>query len=427
MATAIAMPRLGMTMQEGTVVEWPLPPGARVEKGQTVLVIESEKAEAEVEATASGYFRHSYVEPGETVPCGALLGAITDTPDEPFDAEAFHREHDRPEPVASTPAAAPRAAAAPDAPRRAGAAPVAPAARALAKKLGVDATQVPGSGPGGRILKQDVEAWAERRRQLVPVADGVSLEIPSQGDGDLVLLLPGFGTDVAAFARQIPPLAEHLRVLGVNPRGVGLSDAPAQDCYDVATAAADAAASAGAPAHVVGASLGAAVAIELALAQPERVRSLTLITPFVEAGPRLLAVIDAWCRLAAEAKPETLARALLPWLFSGAFLADERARERTVRGLAQIAARVPAATLERSAAGLRAWSGTRGDALGRIDVPTLVVVAAADLLTPGGKAIAKAIPGAQTVVVSDAGHAVALEAPEAVNEAIASHLMRADR
>jgi pimeloyl-ACP methyl ester carboxylesterase len=304
---------------------------------------------------------------------------------------------------------------------------VAPAARALAKKLGVDATQIPGSGPGGRILKQDVEAWAERRRQLVPVADGVSLEIPSQGDGDLVLLLPGFGTDVAAFARQIPPLAEHLRVLGVNPRGVGLSDAPAQDCYDVATAAADAAASAGAPAHVVGASLGAAVAIELALAQPERVRSLTLITPFVEAGPRLLAVIDAWCRLAAEAKPETLARALLPWLFSGAFLADERARERTVRGLAQIAARVPAATLERSAAGLRAWSGTRGDALGRIDVPTLVVVAAADLLTPGGKAIAKAIPGAQTVVVSDAGHAVALEAPEAVNEAIASHLMRADR
>ncbi|UCE87438.1 MAG: alpha/beta fold hydrolase, partial [Deltaproteobacteria bacterium] len=277
------------------------------------------------------------------------------------------------------------------------------------------------------VVRQDVEAFAERRRALVAVAEGVSLEVPAEGDGEPLLLLPGFGTDVSAFARQVPPLAERLRVLGVNPRGVGLSDAPVQEVYEVATAAADAAAVADAPAHVVGASLGAAVAIELALAHPARVRSLVLITPFAVAGPRLLAVIDAWCGLAAEARPETLARTLLPWLFSEAFLADARARERTARGLAQIAARVPAPTLERSAAGLRAWSGTRGDALGRIEVPTLVVAAAGDLLTPGAEAIAAAIPGAQTLVVPDAGHAVALEAPDAVNAAIASHLARAKR
>jgi 3-oxoadipate enol-lactonase len=427
MATAIVMPRLGMTMQEGKVVAWPLALGARVEKSEVVLVIESEKAEVEVEATAAGFFRHIYVEVDTVVPCLTLLGALTDTPDEPFDADAFAREHGgsgapgRPAPAAPPPAAT--AAAAPARARER--APVAPAARALARKLGVDPALVPGSGPGGRVTKADVEAWAAARESLAPVAPGVSLEVPAQGQGDPVLLLPGFGADVSVFARQVPELARAHRVLGVNPRGVGLSDAPEQERYDVAQMASDAAAVSDAPVHVVGASLGAAVALELALARPERVRSLVLVTPFVEAGPRLLAVIDGWCRLAAEVAPATLARALLPWFFSSAFLADERSRERTLRGLAEMSARVPASTLARSAAGLRAWSGTRGDALPAIAAPTLVVAAGGDLLTADAEAVAAAIPGARCVVVPGSGHAVALEAPESVNRAILDHLAAA--
>jgi pyruvate dehydrogenase E2 component (dihydrolipoamide acetyltransferase) len=98
-ATVIAMPRLGMTMEEGTVVEWPLAIGAPVSKGQSVLVIETEKTEAEIEATANGFFRHIYVEPGETVACGTLCGAISDTVDEAFDADAFAAAHASAEPV----------------------------------------------------------------------------------------------------------------------------------------------------------------------------------------------------------------------------------------------------------------------------------------------------------------------------------------
>ena len=425
MATAIAMPRLGMTMEEGKVVAWPLDLGTRVEKGEVVVVIESEKAEVDVEATAAGFFRHIYVEVDEVVPCATLLGALTDTPDEPFDAGAFAREHGGPAeaPRRPAPAIAPVAAAPAAEPARAGGrVPVSPAARALARKLGVDPALVTGSGPGGRVTKADIEAWAAAREALAPVAEGVSLEVRAQGEGDPVLLLPGFGADVSVFARQVPELALTHRVLGVNPRGVGLSDAPEQERYDVAQAASDAAAVSEVPAHVVGASLGAAVAIELALTHPERVRSLTLVTPFVEAGPRLLAVTDGWCHLAAEVAPATLARALLPWFFSSAFLADERARERTLRGLAETAARVPAATLARSAAGLRAWSGTRGERLSEIAAPTLVVAGGGDLLTGGGEAIAAAIPGARCVVVAEAGHAVALEAPEPVNRAIRDHL-----
>ena len=424
MATAIAMPRLGMTMEEGRVVAWPLDLGQPVEKGDIVLIIESEKAEIEVEATAAGFFRHIYVDVDEVVPCATLLGAITDTPDEPFDAVAFARDFGGPpKPVPPKEPSMPRPepAAAPTRTPR-GRKPVVPAARALARKLGIDASRLAGSGSGGRVTVADVEAYAAARAALAPASGGVRLEAPAVGSGEPVLLLPGFGTDLSVFARQVPELARAYHVIGVNPRGVGLSEAPEQERYDVPTAAADAAAIASASAHVIGASLGAAVAIELAIAHPERVRSLTLVTPFVEATPRLLAVIEGWCRLAAEVDPGTLAAALLPWFFSSSYLSDPTARTRTLRGLGDTLARVPAATLERSAAGLRAWSGTRGAELARISVPVLVIAAGADLLTPDGEAIAAGIPGAQFSLVPEAGHAVAMEEPGLVTSAIADHL-----
>jgi pyruvate dehydrogenase E2 component (dihydrolipoamide acetyltransferase) len=426
MAVAIRMPKLGMTMEEGSVVAWPLALGARVEKGQLVLVIESEKTEAEIEATASGFLRHVYVPAGDVVPCGTLLAALTESADEAFDAAAFAAAEAplAPKPKPSPPAPAVSAAPAARAAERKA---IAPAARALAKKLGLDAEAMPGSGPGGRVTKEDVEAFAAARARLVTVANGVALEVLREGQGTPVLLIPGFGSDVSSFALQTPRLVERFRVLALNPRGVGGSDAPADARYEVGQLASDAAAvlaAAGgdAPAHVVGASLGAAVAIELALAHPERVRSLTLITPFTTATPRLLAVIDAWRRIGAEASPAAVARCLAPLLFSDALLADESARERTLRGLAAACARIPAPTLERMAAGLAAWSGTRAKDVARIRVPTLVLAAGADLLTPDAEAVARAIPGAKLHVIVGAGHALSIEAAQPVTDALLAHI-----
>ncbi len=276
------------------------------------------------------------------------------------------------------------------------------------------------------MTKEDVEAFAAARARLVPVAEGVALEVLREGQGAPVLLLPGFGSDVSSFALQTRRLVEHFRVLAMNPRGVGASDAPADGRYDVGQLASDAAAvlatASDAPAHVVGTSLGAAVALELALAHPEQVRSLTLITPFTSATPRLLAAIDAWRRIGAEASPATLARCLAPLLFSDALLADESARERTLRGLAAACARSPAPTLERTAAGLAAWSGTRTKDLARIRVPTLVLGAGADLLTPDAEAVARAIPGARLRVIAGAGHALSIEAAQPLTDALLAHL-----
>jgi pyruvate dehydrogenase E2 component (dihydrolipoamide acetyltransferase) len=345
------MPKLGMTMEEGTVVEWRIAVGERIEKGELLLIIESEKNEAEIEATASGFLRHTFVPEGDVAPCGALLAALTETADEPFDADAFAAADAPPAPRAEPTAAAPARVAEPAAARRA----VAPAARALARKLGLDLDRVGGSGPGGRVTKQDVEAFAAARERLVPVAKGAAVEVLREGQGEPVLLLPGFGTDASSFAALIPGLAQRHEVFALNPRGVGASD-PSEGGHDVAGMAADAAAvirhvAGERPVHVVGASLGAATALELALTRPEQVASLTLITPFAVATPRLLAVLDAWCAVAAEASPIVLARFLAPLLFSDALLADERRRERTVRGMAAALLRVPHATLVQAAAG----------------------------------------------------------------------------
>jgi 3-oxoadipate enol-lactonase len=298
---------------------------------------------------------------------------------------------------------------------------ITPAARGLAQRMGIDVATLQGSGPGGRVLREDVEAAAERRKGLLEVAKGVALEVRVQGDGEPLVLLPGFGCDVSIFAQQTAMLLERHRVLAVNPRGIGLSDAPEASAYEVTTLASDAAALIEAPTHVVGASHGAAVALELALRWPEKVRSLVLITPFLEVTPRLLAVLDAWCRVA-SAGGDALAAMLLPWLFSDDLLGDD-ARLRVVRrGLADTAGRVSTATLERTAAGLRSWSGTRSEDIAKLVAPTLVVAGAADLLVPEAADLARRIPPAHCESVPRCGHAVSIEAPEALNAALARHL-----
>jgi len=157
--TPVRMPKLGMTMEEGTVVEWRAVLGGRVEKGQVLLVIESEKNEAEIEATATGFLRHVYAAPGAVAPCGALLAALTETPDEAFDAAAFAAAEAPLRTKAPATAARTQLAMATAPATTAERRPIAPAARALAKQLGLDAERVPGTGPGGRVTREDVAAF----------------------------------------------------------------------------------------------------------------------------------------------------------------------------------------------------------------------------------------------------------------------------
>lgn len=161
MATEFLMPKLGLTMEEGTILEWLVEDGATITPGMAVLRIETDKVESDVEAPAQGRFVRAGAV-GDTFACGAVIGYLL--------AEGEQA------PVAPAPTAAPTAAAAPapvaSAPAvMASAAPVAatrpdgrvvasPNARRVAAELGIDLRYVRGTGPGGRIVSEDVQEAA---------------------------------------------------------------------------------------------------------------------------------------------------------------------------------------------------------------------------------------------------------------------------
>ncbi len=161
----VFMPALSSTMTEGKIVSWTKSQGDKVEKGETVVVVESDKADMDVESFYEGYLAIIVVEAGGTAPVGEAIALIAETEAE---IEAAQQK------VASAPAASTPAASAPAAPEpalvKAIAAPattngagsgrliVSPRARKLAKDLKVDLTTLKGSGPNGRIVAEDVES-----------------------------------------------------------------------------------------------------------------------------------------------------------------------------------------------------------------------------------------------------------------------------
>src|SRR5512146_122241 len=153
MASRVVMPKLTDTMEEGVLVAWKKREGDRVEAGEVLAEIETDKAVMDLEAFASGMLRKILVRDGETVPSGTLLAVIGEA-DEDIAPALTDTTTAAPPPVAgATPAAAlPKAPPPSEAAR-----PIAsPRAQTLAAARGIDLTTVTGTGPGGRIVEDDV-------------------------------------------------------------------------------------------------------------------------------------------------------------------------------------------------------------------------------------------------------------------------------
>lgn len=194
----VFMPALSSTMTEGKIVSWVKSPGDKIEKGETVVVVESDKADMDVESFYEGYLATIIVQSGESAPVGAAIALIAETEAEietaisqaggaaPSTAEALATSTaptaDAPATVAAMlePAGVDEAPAA-DAPVRNGRIIASPRARKLAKQLNIDLATLRGSGPHGRIVAEDVESAAGMVSAPVaaPVATPVAVPAPA--------------------------------------------------------------------------------------------------------------------------------------------------------------------------------------------------------------------------------------------------------
>ena len=170
MIRTMKLAKINLTMQTGTIVRWLKKEGERVERDEPLLEVETDKAVNTVESFYAGYLKKILVPEGQEVPVDTLIAYIGEKDDEvPAEPPA-----EMPREKAKAPAQAAAKGAAP----RGGTLNASPLARRLAAELGVDLSTVTGSGPDGRISKEDVLAASQR---------GVSAATPAAGTRELPL------------------------------------------------------------------------------------------------------------------------------------------------------------------------------------------------------------------------------------------------
>jgi len=161
MISKVIMPKLGETMEEGEIIQWLKREGDRVKEGEPLLEIATDKANMEVEALSSGFLREIVAPAGEIVPVTKTIAYIADSMQEEISQEAEASEKPAQKKVPEKPPIQPPIKAS-------------PLAKKLARDYGIDLSTVKGSGPGGRVLKEDVIKLAEEKEAVAEKAVSLS-------------------------------------------------------------------------------------------------------------------------------------------------------------------------------------------------------------------------------------------------------------
>jgi 3-oxoadipate enol-lactonase len=250
------------------------------------------------------------------------------------------------------------------------------------------------------------------------------LYVEEHGEGEPLLLIEGLGQSLWAWREQIPVFARDFRTIAFDTRGTGRSAIP-DETYEIDELAQDAAdVLDGRAAHVVGLSMGGYVALTLALARPELVRSLVLVGTGAggpDRVPRPQEVRDAYA--AAIGLPfDEYGRRMMPLTFSPGW--TDRNPERFEEILAaRLEHPTPDVTLDAHLQVCYGFYG-RGCEVERIDVRTLVLHGDTDVIVPveNGRMLASRMPNARYVELPGRGHNVQLEDPAAFNRLVLEFL-----
>lgn len=459
MATEVILPKVDMDMASGTIAAWHFEAGDTVAEGDALYDIETDKAGMEVESPAAGVLAHILAQPGDEIDVGAtvawIYGEDEEIPDEPpggappaqgdktpaADAsDAEDGDADQEDAPAKPASAGYGTDAAIDDSADTERAPgdkvrATPAARAAARERGMDLAQVAGSGPHGRVHADDLA-----NADSVPSADtgqpaggdwqpqSGGLKISRRGgradNAAPIVLIHGFTADAMNWAPMEQVLAGRREVIRIDLPSHGASPrkaiarfedlvAPVIEAFDSLDLAAGA--------HVVGHSLGGAVAATLAARRPEAVASLMLIAP---AGLGADINGDVLSGILRATRTESLA----PWLQQ---LAGHREAISYDFAQAAMAARQdPALRAAQSdmAAALFA-DGTQTfdirDALARIECPLRVLWGLRDRIIPWQHVLG--LPDTTSIqLLAEAGHIPHIEARQTCATALAELIASAE-
>lgn len=241
-----------------------------------------------------------------------------------------------------------------------------------------------------------------------------------------LLLVAGLASDELSWLYQKEEFAASYRLITCDNRGVGRSAKPAGP-YTIAEMAADIVELLDdlglEKVHILGHSMGGAVAQFLAIEEPHRVDKMVLACTFSKPTGRSVAVVRSWTGvLELGASPELLGNCLFPWLYSDPFLSAPGCLQACVEALAQHPFPLEAAPISAQVAALEQFDSSSH--LHRIQAPTLVVAAECDLLVPpkACRTLAEAIPGARYEELPGTAHSCMLETPKIFNKAVLEFL-----
>ena len=435
MPVEVIMPKVDMDMTSGTIAVWHVAEGAEVKSGEPLFDIETDKAAMEVESPASGRLHHILAEAGSEVAIGKAIAWIY-APDEevgaPPDDGGTGPTSEPPEAAAGglTTAPQPSTPALSVSPDHQAKPRATPAARRLAQENDLDLSGITGSGPAGRIARGDVETvLREARERLHPTASGWQPERgplvayrAGGGSGAPMVMIHGFAADSAGWQKLEACLPADRPVVRIDLPGHGKSPRRPVDSFrSLARMVVEAFDAEGLEdAHLVGHSLGAALALAVADVRPRRVASLTMIAP-AGLGPEMNAAILSG--LARASRKESLA----PWL-----------KQLTAEPQIVTESFVMAAMQARKDPALRAYQQDLAEtlfpdsvqsfdltaALHRLAIPAQIVWGRKDRVFPWKQALQA--PGRVALhLLHDTAHMPHLEAPEEVAAVIAGRLQPA--
>lgn len=445
MPVEVILPKVDMDMSHGTLATWHVAEGETVAKGAPLFDIETDKAAMEVEAPASGRLGSVTAKPGDKVAVGTVVALIFAEGETEVAAPTAQASAVAVAVVAQPAEGLPatedgdksqdRTAAAlrqvqPSDPVQQGLRAT-PAARATARAAGLDLNWIDGSGPQGRIQRDDVTAFLARQIEGPAVSlRGIgawtlqtgSLHVSTRkGTGVPLVLLHGFTADSQSWAPLEKALGPDRPLIRIDLPGHGRSPRRrlssfaemarmVVEAFDSATRDMD-------RVDILGHSLGGALALALADIRPRRVGALALIAP-AGLGPE----IDA--RTLNGITGATRAESLGPWL-RRLTSTPEGVSDEYVRAAMRLRANPEMRACQAEMADILFPDGVQPfdlrPALSRLDCPTAILWGRRDQILPWRQALS--MPGDFALhLLADAGHVPQIECPDRVGRILVRHL-----